>query len=122
MASEIAAEPPTAAGHPKVCAAVPSAAPTADDARVWNARKACAARPPNKARPSGVRNSRAVTETGIPATALKRASFTGWSGTWIIGRSKSSVTSAKLRESGPKTDRQTAASFPSAPAVWLTSR
>lgn len=121
MAPEIVAEPPIAAGQPKVCAAVANATPIAEEARVWNGRKAWAAVPANSAQASGVRHRRPRTLAGNPAKAPKCASFSGCAGRCSIGRRKSSVTSGTFRDSGPKTARQVAASAARPLAVAATS-
>ena len=80
IAPLIAAEPPSATGQPKRCAAVPRVTPIADDIGERNGRKACAATPANSARASGVENRRASTAAGSPETAPKRASASGCAG------------------------------------------
>lgn len=113
IALDIAAEPPTAAGQPKVCAAVTNAIPTAEEATVWKGRKAWAARPENRARALGVRHRHPTALTGSPAKIAKFANFSGCAGTCSIGRRKSSVISGNFCDSGPKTAREMAAPPPS---------
>ncbi|WP_159007315.1 hypothetical protein [Streptomyces sp. NRRL S-813] len=67
IASRIAAEPPSATGRPKACAAVVSATPIAEEASVSRGRKACTATPVKSAWASGVRKRRAGSVAGRPA-------------------------------------------------------
>ena len=56
--------------------------------------------------PRAVDQRRASTAAGSAEYRPNRASLTGCSGTWSIGRRKSAVMSSKRSASGPNTDRQ----------------
>ncbi|GAQ67540.1 hypothetical protein SsS58_07996 [Streptomyces scabiei] len=119
----MAREPPAATGQPCRWPAAMIVSPTAALAGRWNGRKACAATPPKRARAAGDRHSRAVTAAGSSACGPKAASRSGWRGTWVSGRMRSSASASKPSASGPNTRRHRRPSAPPSPsAVSWTDR
>ena len=121
-AAVIDPDPPAATGQPQRCPAVMMPAPIAEVSGWCSGRNACAATPPNSARPFSVANRRANAEPGSSVGSPNLASASGWLGARSSGRMMSPASLSYPAEGRPKASRQRAPSRPSPAAVSSTDR